>query len=95
MEAQAKKLNTPKAVLNFAIKLREALTDRMSDDDLNAKITEICNKVNSYKLKGKKEDLKRENFKYLEMCLKDQKIDSQIMNKPAFKDFKKASEKPK
>ena len=95
MDAQAKKLNTANAVKNFAISLKKALTEGMSEADLNAKITEICTKVNSYKLKGKKEDLKRENFKYLEMCLKDQKIDSQIMNKPAFKDFKKATEKPK
>ena len=71
MEAQAKKLHTAKAVLNFATQLKKALTEGMSEADLNAKITEICTKVNSYKLKGKKEDTKHENFKYLELCLKD------------------------
>ena len=71
MEAQKKKLHTANAVSNFAKELKKALTEGMSELDLNEKITEICNKVNNFKLKGKKDDTKHENFKYLEMCLKD------------------------
>ena len=81
MEAQAKKLNTANAVKNFARELKKALTEGISEADLDSKITEICTKVNDYKLKGKKTDTKFENFKYLEMCLKSLEIDQQIMSR--------------